>query len=562
MRRVSSPAGARPSAVAAALVAALVMLGPGPVAAEHAACAPATVSGGEWAQIGSDLAGTRSQPNEHHLDGLRAAQLEPAWTFDANRASVQDGQFASGSEVTGYPVVADGCVYVGTSTGSQLPGWVFALNADTGEVVWRTRLSHGVYSTVAVGGGRVFAFVSRVGGAFQGEPSEPEPWGPYVVALDQGTGRVLWRRTVDWQIGSDAVSSPVVWDGMVWVGVSGTAAEGDAGERLGFQGSFALLDAVTGELLKKTWVIPPGEWDDGFAGGAIWSTVAVDVETGIGYVGTGNPFNYDREHEHTNAVLKIDLNRHLADGTPNPALGEILGSYKGDVEQYFPALAEASEEPCEEVEELSVFAAGVECGNLDLDFGAQPNIYRDAQGRKVVGAGQKSGVYHAIDPDTMQPLWTALVGVPSAVGGIVGTPAVDRWGVHGPHTLGGYLWSVDRNDGRQRWIAPLADGVHWGNPVSVANDVVYTVDLKGFLSAYDAATGLPLLQRPLSLGSDTWTDPPLTWGGVSIARNTVYVSVGVGLTSVGPDFPQLPNGFVIAFRPRSISPVHQRPTRG
>jgi hypothetical protein len=34
-----------------------------------------------------------------------------------------------------------------------------------------------------------------------------------------------------------------------------------------------------------------------------------------------------------------------------------------------------------------------------------------------------------------------------------------------------------------------------------------------------------------------------------VARNTVYASVGVGLTSVGEDMPEMPNGFVIAFRP-------------
>lgn len=540
-------------AVLALVGATLPALDPAPTAASHTECAADTGSGGEWRQFSNDLAGTRNQTRESHIDGLLATQLEPVWTFNANRSSVDGGAFGENSEVTGYPVIADGCVYVGTSTGNQRRGWVFALNADTGEIVWRTRVSHGVYSTLAVAGGRVFAFVSRVGGTFQGDSSGPSPWGPYVVALDQQTGRVLWQRTVDWQVGSDAVSSPVVWDDMVWVGVSGTAAEGDAGERLGFQGGFVLLDAATGELRKKTSTIPEEQWEDGFAGGAIWSTIAIDEESGFGYVGTGNPFNYDQEHEHTNAVLKIDLNPTLADGiTPNPDLGGIVGSYKGDVEQYFPVVGEETEEACEEVEELNVFAAGFECGNLDLDFGAQPNIFRDPAGRKLVGAGQKSGVYHVIDPDTMEQVWTSLVGAPSAVGGIVGTPAVDEWGVHGPHTIGGYLWSVARDDGLLRWLTPIGDGVHWGNPVTAANGIVYTVDLKGFLSAYDAGTGTPLLQRPLTLGSDTWTDPPFTWGGVSVARNTVYVSVGVGLTSIGesPPWPEMPNGFVIAFRPR------------
>ena len=540
--------------LALAVTAALLATGLTPAAAAPPACAGKSASGGEWTQLSNDLAGTRNQSEEFHLGALQVATLEPAWTFDANRGSVHEGAFATSSEVTGYPVIADGCVFVGSSTGHQKAGWVFALNADTGEIVWRTRLSHGVYSTLAVEDGRVYAFVSRIGGSFKGETSGPGPWGPYVVALDQRTGDILWQRTVDVQIGSDAVSSPVVWNDMVWVGISGTAAEGDAGERLGFQGSYAILDARTGELLRKTWVIPQEQWTDGYAGAAIWSTIAIDEATGFGYVGTGNPFNYDAEHERTNAVLKVDLRRTLADGeTANPTFGDIVDSYKGNVEQYSPEVVEDTRDACEESEELAVFVAGLECGNLDLDFGTQPNIFTDGNGRRLVGAGQKSGVYHVIDPVTMEKVWTATVGVPSAVGGIVGTPAIDEWGIHGPHTLGGYLWSIDRDGGLPRWVAPLGDGVHWGNPVTVANGIVYTVDLKGFLSAYDAGTGTPILNRPLALGSDTWTEPTATWGGVSVARNTVYASVGVGLTSVGADpYPSMPNGFVIAFRPRKI----------
>ena len=53
--------------------------------------------------------------------------------------------------------------------------------------------------------------------------------------------------------------------------------------------------------------------------------------------------------------------------------------------------------------------------------------------------------------------------------------------------------------------------------------------LPDFLDAYDARTGVPLLHRPMALGAGTGTgsDPVLTWGGVSIARNTVYAAVGV-----------------------------------
>lgn len=490
-------------------------------------CAPDSgpVAGGEWRRMGQDLGHGRNQPDEHAIGRVQAATLAPAWTFSVNEAT---GTMFN--EVTGYPIVADGCVFFGSNGGADAPGWVFAVNADGGSLAWKTRLDHGVYSTVAVEGGVVYAYVSRIGS-------------PYVVALDEGDGHVLWQTTVDEQPGSDAVASPVVYDGMVWVGVSGTAAEGDSSERFDFRGVSVLLDASTGAVLAHTYSIPDAAWDEGrgAAGGAIWSTISVDASTGFGYVGTGNPFNYDDEHPNTNAVLKIDLRRG------SPGLGSVVGSYKGDVEEYFPALSDNTS--CDSSDPEGFFLAGFDCGRLDLDFGAAPNLFTDRQGRKLVGVGQKSGVYHVFDPVTMRPVWKQLLGVPSAVGGIVGTAAFDGTALYVPHSIAGYMVSLDRDAGTPRWATPVADGVHWGDPVTSANGVVYTVDLKGFLDAYDAGTGAPLLHRPMSLGAGTGVAPTLSWGGVSVARNTVYASVGVGLTSAGAGAPAMPDGFVIAYRP-------------
>lgn len=530
---------------ALAMVAALLAAVPatsGVAAKPDARCAKASHRGGDWPMMNHDHRNTRSQPAEKTIGPVEAATLQPAWTFDANAASS-----ASNNEITGYPIVADGCVYVASSTGNQQPGYVFAINADTGELVWKTKLDHGIYSTLAVANGRVYGFVSRVESS-RFDPTTGGPrcgrkvCGPYVVALDQNTGRILWQTTVDFQVGSDAVSSPIVYDGMVWVGISATAAEGEESERSDFRGAFSLVDARTGELLRWTPTIPDKAFKKGKgdAGGALWSTIAVDRRTGYAYAGTGNPFNYENEHRRTNAILKIDLNR------ARPTFGKIVGSYKGDVEEYFPQVGENFS--CDEEDPIGFFLAGLECGRLDVDFGASPQIFRTSEGRVLVGEGQKSGVYHAVDPKTMKPVWTQVVGVPSLVGGIVGTPAYDGSAIYTPHTLVGYLAALERDGGAHRWVAPVGDAVHWGNPVTHANGVIYTSDLKGFLNAYDAATGAPLLHRPMLTG-ETGSNPTFTWGGTSVARNTVYATIGVGLSSVGPEFPRMPNGYVIAFRP-------------
>jgi polyvinyl alcohol dehydrogenase (cytochrome) len=511
-----------------------------------ASCATTPKAGGDWPMFGQDLSGDRAQPAEHVIDAVKAATLAPAWTFNANAATG-----GTQNEITGYPIEAGGCVYVGSSTGFQTPGWLFALNADTGDVVWQKPLDHGVYSTLAVADGRAYAFVSRVKTA---EPGDGRDNGPYVIAVDASTGETLWETEVDTQGGSDAVSSPIVYDGMVWVGLSGTAAEGDEADRLGFQGNTVLLDAVTGEILKKTYTIPPELWDDSApcaaseelecpAGGSQWGTIAIDRDAGFGYEGTGNPFNYNHEYERTNAILKIDLRRN------SPTFGEIVGSYKGTTEEYYPGLENVSS--CDPNDPTYIFTGGFACQRLDLDFGAQPNVFTDSSGRRVVGAGQKSGIYHFVDADSMDGLHATLMGVPSLVGGIVGSAAYDGSNLYVPHTIGGYLASLAKDTGDIRWLAPTLDAVHWGPPVALANGIIYVVDLKGFLDAYDAATGAPLLHRPMELGADTGLDPTFSWGGTTVARGTVYASVGVGLSSASAQipFPQMPNGFVIAFRP-------------
>lgn len=511
-------------------------------------CAPAAHPGGDWATYGHDLANTRHQPAETEIGTFEAAMLAPAWTFSSSAAGGR-GDF------TGTPVVVDGCMYIASNA-----GWVFAANADTGAKVWTAKVpgSGGINSTVAVADGRVIVAVSRVQeGCIPGTCN-----GPYLVAFDQATGALSWTtEPIDRQAGADVYATPVVVDGVVIEGVSAGAAElGDEADRIAFQGSIVFVDAATGAILKKTWTIqapadpvPSGEAcevspppNGCHAGGAVWSTPAVDPVAKRAYVGTGNPFRPQQEHDHTNAVIEFDVDR------TSPTWGEITASYKGTVDQYVPGM---SEMPCFDIpgNPPPYYPQGVgSCGDIDLDFGASPNLFTDSTGRALVGAGQKSGVYHAFDPaerdgeGNMQGVWSVIAGPPTPVGGIVGSTAYDGTSIYGPVTVPGYVWSVPKDGAvAPRWVSPTADGAHWGNPVASANGVIYTVDLKGFLDAYDARSGTPLLHRPLAAGSGTGFNPVVSWGGVSVARNTVYAAVGIT---------GLPTGFVVAMRPSLENP--------
>jgi polyvinyl alcohol dehydrogenase (cytochrome) len=526
------------AALAAALLGALLGVAP---AGAAATCAPAEHAGGEWRSYGRDLSNTRHQSAETVIGTGNVGSLQPAWVIST------EGVGARG-DITGTPVIADGCLYIGTNR-----GWVLALNADTGALVWRASMPGMINGSVVVEDGRVYVPFDLTSDT-------------YMAAFDQFTGRRLWQSPrLDPQTGSNIFGSPVYHEGIVFIGISGLAETEDATTRFGFQGSFVLLDARTGAILRKTWVIPPEEWevedpdgdgddDLGYSGGTIWSTPAIDPETDVLYVGTGNPFNPYYEHERTNALLKVDLDR------TSETFGEILDSYKGTIDRYVPPVVtqpRCVDIPDEIVKQGGGFIESKACGEFDLDIGASPNLFRDADGRKVVGVGQKSGVYHVVDAETMEPVWTSLVGVPSEVGGIVGSTAYDGERIYGPHTLAGYLFAVDKDGGDLEWLSPVADGVHWGQPVASANGVVYTVDYKGFLDAYAADTGLPLLHLPMMLATharmgSNLTDPILSWAGVSVARNTVYAAIGVDGEGYG--LPQLPNGYIVAYRPGSVLP--------
>ena len=501
-------------------------------AARPASCASPSKPGGDWPVYGHDSSNTRSQPAEKTLTTTVVPTLTKAWAFSASQGG-GDGDF------TGTPVISGGCMYIGSTT-----GWVFAVNADTGQKVWSTKVDkdgNEITSSVTVAEGQVFAAV--------GATSKP-----YVVSLDQRTGKLRWKTVTDTQDGADAYGSPVVFDGVLFEGVSGGSAElSDETERYAFQGAYVLIEtrgAHAGRILKKVYTVQKPAKNAKQGGATVWSTPAVDPKTKVAYVGTGNPFHENVPAKYADAIIKVDLNRH------SRTFGQIIGHYDGTPETYTTAFNGA---PCVDIpgNPAPYYPTGAgSCADMDMDFGASPNLIHVGQ-RLLVGAGQKSGYYHLIDGKTMKLVWQTPVGPPSAVGGIVGSTAYDGKSVYGPITIGGYAWSLDRASGTPRWVVPTGDGAHWGNPVSEAGGVVYTVGLTGFLDAYDSATGVPLLHH--WMGADIASDNGIaaSWGGVSIARHTVYAAIGMT---------GLPNGYVIAYRPglalpgsRSASPTAAAP---
>lgn len=494
--------------IASALALTLVLVAAPTGAAEDVTivpgCADPSHPGGDWRLYGNDLANTRTQPLETEIDAGNVDGLEVAWMVSTDDAGGLDDR-SFGGALNATPVVAHGCVFVAASE-----GWLDAINADTGERVWSAELEisrpafgGGVVGTPAVDDDYVYAIVNELGS-------------PYVVALDVATGDRAWKTVIQDTDRAMTNASIVLYDGLILAGFSG--ADSPPPE----PGGFSILDAETGDLLVRTFTIPEEDVEAGYGGASIWSTAAVDVDTGYAYVGTGNPHSLQQEHERTNSLIKIDLDRD------RETFGEIVGSYRGDSDSYIDGL---DRQPlCTEFGDDLVypgfgFSAG--CAQLDLDFGSSPNLFTDDRGNTLVGALQKSGRFHTVSADHMNRAWTTVIGAPCLACN-ASSAAHDGERLYvaaGPPAI---MYGLDAIDGNYDWASPIATGVTHYNPVTYANGVVYTIDGSGYFNAFDAETGLPLVKHDMMLDTGGFMFAGSTSSGIAVARNTVYVVTTAG----------------------------------
>jgi polyvinyl alcohol dehydrogenase (cytochrome) len=443
--------------------------------------------GSDWPFYGRDLSNSRnggtSGPSYNEVP-----TLGPVWSFASS-----DGDF------TGTPVVGAGKLVVASGGGT-----VFALDAVSGKKLWSKDLNGPINGTAAIYGGRAYVPVAT-------------PGAPSLAAFDLAKGTLLWRARLDSQKNSDVFGSPVVWKpkrpgacrrrayakrgrnrcrvaATVYIGTSAEYGEVNDPD-VSTRGSVVAVDAASGRVRWKTYAVPPKH-----DGGAVWNTPAIDAATGRLYVGTGNAYHKPAANT-TDAVLALDARTGRLLAHRQATAGDVWNGTEG------------------------------RANGPDYDFGASLNLFQRPDGRKVLGAGQKSGTYWAFDRGTLAPLWSAVTGpgAPS-VGGIVGSTAADAHRVYGPDTPAGEIWALDQS-GSTAWVSSDGGPLQF-SPVSVANGVVYTTDMSATLTARDAATGAMLAKLPLGAPS---------WGGVSIAGGSVFAVTGT----------QGSGGYVVAYRPRA-----------
>src|SRR5579864_8836272 len=258
----------------------------------------AGVTHADWPHYGGTQLSWRYSALDQ-VDTANVKNLAAAWIF-------QTGDYAENLHST--PIVVDGVLYL-ISARAQ----VFALDGATGRLIWQYRYptprpgiagSHSDFIQnrgVAVGDGKVI-FGTKDN---------------FVVALDQKTGREVWKVSVDdpKQCGCNITGAPLIVKDKVIVGGNG----GDQAHR----GYLTAFYTRTGRAAWRWYVVPgPGEkghetWKGDswrFGGGSPWLTGSFDADLNLVYWGTGNAAAdfYDADRVAAGANKSKDVNLYTA----------------------------------------------------------------------------------------------------------------------------------------------------------------------------------------------------------------------------------------------------------
>jgi polyvinyl alcohol dehydrogenase (cytochrome) len=301
----------------------------------------------------------------------------------------------AGAAAWSQPTVVGGAVFMSSDN-----GYVYALDAKSGCVSWSYEALGQVRSGVTVGD-----FKDRPGVRYAAY------FGDYrgnVYAVNAETGEQLWVTRVDPHEGAK-ITSALVLDpngGRLFVPVASweeIPAPDLTYKCCTFQGSLVALDIRSGKQIWKTYTYPErpqplrknsaGTQLFGPAGAAIWNPPTIDLKRRVVYAGTGNPYIVAPNATADDSIMAFDYQTgkrlwytHM--GPPDPHPGG------------------CGRTP----EERRMNCPGYINGRDDDASGA-PVLVTLANGRTLVIEGQESGRITAVDPDKRgDVVWVAQAG--------------------------------------------------------------------------------------------------------------------------------------------------------
>lgn len=521
-------------AVAVGAVVGGVLMATGASASSAAPYGSSPSANHDWPMRGQNYSNTSSQAGDDLINPSNVSDLKVKWTFTAH------------GDTSATPAVVDGAVYI-----PDWGGYLNKLNAQTGRVIWSYPVSN--YDGIA-------GAISRTSPAvvdntvYIGDQNGPGyGQGAHVSAVNAITGRKEWTTEVDSHPLAIVTSSPVVYRGVVYVGVASkeeAAASLPAYPCCTFRGSVVALNARTGAILWKDYMSPPnGGVPGGFSGNGVWSSPSIDPATNTLYVSTGNNYTQPASvtacekaggsvaqcmpaDNYQESVLAIDM-----------ATGAIRWA---DGDKAFDAWTLAC---------LPGFPPN-NCPpdpGSDFDFGDSPHLFTIPGPHgpiQVVGAGQKNGVYWVLDRATGKVIWSAALGPGGVHGGMEWGTAVDNGRIYFAdantdavtYTLpngqavskGGFFGALDAATGKILWETADPSDDQDMAPVTTAGGVMYAGSMSGWMYALDGATG-KILWSFKGQGSSN--------AGPAIVGNTIYWGNGYDNTFIS----RLPSTTFYAF---------------
>ncbi len=269
------------------LLSLLVMVATAQVATQAAAQVTDAMIANDAASPGDVLSwglGTQGQRHStlNDINSGSINRLVPVWSMSFG-GEKQRGQQSQ-------PLVHNGKMFV-TASYSR----IFAVDSKTGKKLWKYehRLPEGIMPCCDV--------INR-GAALYDNLVIFGTLDAQLVALDQNTGKVVWREKIDdYSAGYSYTAAPLIAEGLLMTGVSGgefgvigrvEARDPKTGKmvwsRPVVEGHMGYKDGKENGITGTTNATWPGEtWKTG--GAATWLGGTYDAKTGLAYFGTGNP---------------------------------------------------------------------------------------------------------------------------------------------------------------------------------------------------------------------------------------------------------------------------------
>jgi len=459
---------------------------------------------GDWTMFGYDPTNTAS--NGSSINAQNVASLKPRFVF-----------------TTGGDISARAAVVGGKAFFPDWAGNLWAINSNNGMLIWSHQLSdYGLPAgTVSRTSPAVDHGIVYIGTQFN--PSYPTALSGWLLAIDANKGTLLWKAQPDTSNAFPVLTaSPVVAGGVVYVGLTSNeeyvAGYDPAYPCCSVVGSVVALKSNDGTKMWQTFMAPAG-----YSGANVWgSTPVVDTARGTVFVGTGNNYHDPTDPAYTSCIAGGGT-RATCQSPNNHADSIVALDMKTGAVKWATRLETWGQFGVTDGSDFWNTACFIppftNCPPMpgpDYDFGSGPNeiTYKPAHGGPpvtIIGAGQKSGIYYAINPDTGAEIWHTQVGPGSSLGGMEWGSASDGQRIYVaianlfgiPYAAGsaGSWAALDPATGNILWQKADPNGAVDLGPLAVANGVVYVPSMGGptfgggspdtapTMFALDAATG-------------------------------------------------------------------------